>query len=244
MIPIGVTCSYREQSGRFFLGAAYCHALENYGGLPLVLATLEHKNAAAYLNVINGLLLSGGGDVDPCYFGKEPLPGCGEITPQRDAVELELIRMAIQKDMPVFAVCRGMQVLNIARGGDIYQDLTLCREPLLQHWQKAPAQHPTHNVELVPGTMLAHIFKETKTLRVNTFHHQAIHQLGPGLQIGARSFDGMIEAVEMKGRSFILGVQWHPETLYLAQKKGGGELFQAFLEAAFRYQQRESQSRD
>ena len=235
MILIGVTCSYQEQHDRYCLNTSYCRALEKSGGLPLILATLEPGKAEDYLNMLNGLLLSGGGDVDPCYFGEEPLPGCGEITPQRDAVEMKLVSLAIQRDMPVLAVCRGIQVLNIACGGDIYQDLARRNGDCLQHWQKARDYHPTHDVGLVPETLLDHIFCGTKSIRVNSFHHQAIRRPGAGIQITASSSDGIIEAVEMKDRSFILGVQWHPEALSLSGRKGGQELFDAFLQAASRY---------
>ena len=237
MIPIGVTCSYQEQHNRFRLNATYCRALEKSGGLPLVLATLKAGKACDYLGMVQGLLLSGGGDVDPFYFGEEPLPGCGEIIPQRDAVEMELIRLALQIDMPVLAVCRGIQVLNIACGGDIYQDLAQRDVASLQHWQQAADHHPTHSVTLVPGTLLAHIYCGNERIRVNTFHHQAVRRLGVGLQISANSSDDLIEAVEMKGRSFVLGVQWHPEALSLAGNQGGQELFDAFLEAASQYKQ-------
>lgn len=235
MIPIGVTCSYQEQHDRFRLNSSYCRALEKSGGLPLVLATLEPVKAADYLNMLHGLLLSGGGDVDPCYFGEEPLPGCGEITPQRDAVEMRLIDLAIQRNMPVLAICRGIQVLNIACGGDIYQDLRRRNGRCLQHWQKARDCHPTHSVGLVPGTLLEHIFGGTKSMRVNSFHHQAVRRPGAGIKITASSPDGIIEAVEMKDRSFVLGVQWHPEALSLAGRKGGQEIFDAFLQAASRF---------
>ena len=238
MIPIGVTCSYQEQHNRFRLNASYCRALEKSGGLPLVLATLKTGYAADYLSMLRGLLLSGGGDVDPCYFGEEPLPGCGEITPQRDAMEIELVRLALEWDMPVFAVCRGIQVLNIACGGDIYQDLTRREGDCLQHWQKAADHHPTHSVVLVAGTGLSNIYCGMESIRVNTFHHQAVRRLGTGLEVAASSPDGIIEAVEMKGRSFVLGVQWHPESLSLAEKKGGQELFNAFLHAASRYKRK------
>lgn len=199
--------------------------------MPFVLATLQIKGVVDYLNRIGGLLLSGG-DVDPYFFGEDPLPGCGEITPQRDMLELALIREALQRDMPVLAICRGMQVLNIACGGDIYQDMALRQEPCLLHWQKAPERYPTHRIDLVPGTMLARLFGGGKSIRVNSFHHQAVRKTGTGLQVTARSADGVIEAVEMADHSFVLGVQWHPGILSSGGAEGGQELFDAFLQAA------------
>lgn len=235
MIPVGITCSYAERQNVFRLGAAYCRAVEKAGGLPFVIATLRSKGVVDYLNRISGLLLSGGGDVDPYFFGEEPLPGCGEITPQRDMLELALIREALRRKMPVLAVCRGMQVLNIACGGDIYQDLAMRQEPCLQHWQKAPEQYPTHRVDMAPETILARLFEEKKSIRVNSFHHQAVRKTGTGLQVAARSSDGVIEAVEMTDRPFVLGVQWHPELLSTGGMEGGQELFDAFLQAAAHY---------
>ncbi|MEW5920292.1 MAG: gamma-glutamyl-gamma-aminobutyrate hydrolase family protein [Bacillota bacterium] len=235
MIPVGVTCSYQERNHLFRLKAAYCRAVEKAGGLPVLLATLKVTGVADYLNMIGGLLLSGGGDVDPRHFGEEPLPGCGEITPQRDEVEIALVRLALQRDMPVLAVCRGLQVLNIACGGDIYQDLALREEPCLQHWQRAPDHYPTHSVCLEAGSVLKGILSERESVRVNTFHHQAVRKPGDGLQSVARSPDGVIEALEMQERAFVLGVQWHPEALSLGGMEGGQELFHAFLQAANRY---------
>lgn len=240
MIPIGVTCSYQERHGRFRLDAAYCAALEKAGGLPLIIPALRKERVKGYLSVFRGLLLSGGGDVDPLFFGEEPLPGCGGITPQRDEVELELLRQALEQDMPVLAVCRGMQVLNIACGGDIFQDLSMHKGTILQHWQKAPDYHPMHKVSIEPGTLLQRIISQRESIRVNTFHHQAVRRVGNGLQVGSRSPDGVIEAVESKSNSFVLGVQWHPEALSLAGKEGGQELFNAFVEAAKRQSKVES----
>lgn len=235
MIPVGVTCSYQERNHFFRLKAAYCRAVEHAGGLPVVLATLELTGIAAYLHMIGGLLLSGGGDVDPRHFGEEPLPPCGEITPQRDDFELALVRMALLRDMPVLAICRGIQVLNIACGGDIYQDLGLRQEPCLQHWQKAPEHYPTHSVLIQRGSLLQAVLGDKESIRVNTFHHQAVRRPGHGLVVSARSSDGVIEALEMPGQSFVLGVQWHPESLSLEGREGGQELFHAFLQAAGRY---------
>ncbi len=235
MIPIGVTCAYQEQNQAFRLKAAYCRALEQAGGLPVILATLEPERAAAYLNIVGGLLLSGGGDVDPCHFGEEPLPLCGQITPQRDEVELALVRLALKRNMPILAICRGLQLLNVACGGNIYQDLSYRQQPSLQHWQKAPEHYAMHDISLVPGSLLRAVLGGKERIRVNTFHHQAVCKPGEGLKCVAQAPDGVMEALELDKQSFVLGVQWHPEALALGGKEGGQELFDAFLSAAGRY---------
>ncbi len=237
-VGIGITCGIREGLRCLRLSWDYIGAIERAGGFPVPLMFFQRENARRAIEMIRGLVLSGGGDVNPCYFGEEPLPGCGEISPRRDAGELELARLALEAGMPILGICRGAQVLNIALGGDIYQDLGMKEGLLLEHNQKAPAYLPYHRLTITGGTHLGKIIRGKTTLRVNSFHHQAIRRLGEGLIVSAAAADGVIEAVESLRHPFVLGVQWHPEALAGKNLPGGQELFDALLQAAACYHQR------
>jgi len=179
---------------------------------------------------IDGLLLSGGGDPDPFFFGEEPLPGTGVIDPERDLFEIALASAALATDLPVLGICRGMQLLNIAAGGSIWQDIRTAspaglwsedaskkREAnnfriRLKHFQEAPRWYPTHRIYIVTGSRLAEILNAASA-RVNSFHHQAVKEVAPGFGVTARSADGIIEGIESKRHRFAVGVQFHPEHL-------------------------------
>lgn len=235
MLPVGITCGSREKPRYLRLSWDYIDAVERAGGFPVPLMYFRQRSADAAIRMIRGLILSGGGDVDPCYFGEEPYPGCGEISPLRDEMELNLARLALAANMPVLGICRGAQVLNIALGGDIFQDLALKEGTLLEHMQKAPAYHPFHSLTILGGTRLAEILSGKTGLRVNSFHHQAIRKLGEGLVVSAVAADGVIEAVESTRHPFALGVQWHPEAMAEKNIPGGQELFNALIQAAAQY---------
>lgn len=227
---IGITCAWDEEAGRYFLGRFYTAAVEAAGGLPLLLPyPLPDSGMDRLLDLVDGLLLSGGGDVDPVYFGEEPVPGCGKITPERDDFELALTRRALSAGLPVLGICRGAQVLNIAAGGDIYQDIVTQVPGCLKHSQKAPRWCATHGIMVEGGTRLARILG-SGSLRVNSFHHQAIRRPAPGFVVSARAKDGIIEAIESIGPAFALGVQWHPEAMW-ERNKGSLALFTALVEA-------------
>ncbi len=235
MLPvIGITCAWDEDGTRFFLSRFYTEAVEAAGGLPVLLPyTRRDAGMNLWPDILDGLILSGGGDVDPVHFGEEPLPNCGEITPQRDAFELVLVRRALSLGLPVLGICRGAQVLNIAAGGDIYQDIVTQVAGCLKHRQQAPRWSATHGIMVEEGTRLARILG-TRAMRVNSFHHQAVRQPAPGFIVSARCVDGIIEAIESTGPGFALGVQWHPETMWERDSRFLG-LFAALVEAAWKY---------
>lgn len=235
MLPVGITCGTREKFRYMRLSWDYIKAVERAGGFPVPLMFFERGSARRAIEMIRGLILSGGGDVDPYHFGEEPFQGCGEISPYRDENELELARLALEVEMPVLGICRGAQVLNIALGGDIFQDLSLKEGKLLEHNQKAPAYYPYHRLTITSETQLCKIFSGKTALRVNSFHHQAIRRLGEGLIISAAATDGVVEAVESIRHPFALGVQWHPEAMAEKNIPGGQELFDALLQAAACY---------
>jgi len=215
---IGITCESDHTGSTTWLHDSYYRAVEKVGGTPILLPPLYPGPAMErLLPVLDGLLLSGGGDVDPCYFGEEPLPNTGLITPDRDLFEITLTRRALAKGIPIFGICRGMQVLNIAAGGDIYQDLALSGEvSRVKHCQSAPRWHPTHEIIIRSESLTADIL-ESRQIRVNSFHHQILRKLAPGLKATAWARDGVIEAVEGTGQGFVLGVQFHPESMCCRQ---------------------------
>ncbi|RJX29135.1 MAG: gamma-glutamyl-gamma-aminobutyrate hydrolase family protein [Dethiobacter sp.] len=231
MLPIGITCVYNENFNFTRLSFDYIRSIEKAGGIPVPVSILKEESIPGFLKIIKGLVLSGGGDVDPLYYGEEPLPGQGEISPLRDRIEIELTRAALRKNLPVLGICRGAQVLNIAAGGSIYQDISLKEGMILEHMQRAPRHHLFHDIKILEDTLLYRIFRERKTLRVNSFHHQAVKKLGDGFRVSAVASDGVVESLESEVHSFALGVQWHPEALAVKEIWGGQEIFDVFLRA-------------
>ncbi|MHB9093120.1 MAG: gamma-glutamyl-gamma-aminobutyrate hydrolase family protein [Eubacteriales bacterium] len=227
---IGISCSYDQKEGRYFLNEAYVEAVIGAGGIPVILPGAGSvKTVTPYFEAVKGLILAGGGDVDPAYFNEEPHPSLGEITPDRDRFEMILIKAALRRNIPVLGICRGIQILNIACGGTVIQHIpSEIRKPL-KHSQSAPRWYPTHRVLLDKASRLSQIMTTT-TIRVNSFHHQAIRDPAPGFKIVATSRDGVIEAIEHSKHRFVVGVQWHPECLTEKDRKSR-LLFKAFIEA-------------
>ncbi|ACB85827.1 gamma-glutamyl-gamma-aminobutyrate hydrolase family protein [Natranaerobius thermophilus] len=185
-----------------------------------------------FLDRLDGLVLSGGDDPDPIYFGEEVIPGQGGIEPERDIMELKLTALAMERSLPILGVCRGMQIINVIKGGSNYQDmdsqLQLGKaEEWVKHKQQAPRHYPTHKLYITEGSLLEEIVGRSK-IRVNSFHHQAVKSPGEDLVVSGRSGDGIIEAIESKNHTFCLGVQWHPEGH--DNSPGGYELFVRLVE--------------
>lgn len=213
------------------LGADYAEAVAGVGGLPFILPLTNDPELVRELaEGLDGLLLSGGPDVDPGRYGEEPRPGLGEVAPLRDALEFMLLDRMLAADKPVFGICRGVQVMNAFFGGTLYQDLERERDGVLQHSQSAPRDHLAHRVELVSGTRLARIVGAGE-IPVNTFHHQAVNQLAPGCVANAFARDGVLEGLEHPGYRFALGVQWHPENFW-RNEPSSRSLFSALVQAA------------
>jgi putative glutamine amidotransferase len=186
---------------------------------------------------IDGLLLSGGSDLDPSYYGEEPLPELGTTIPERDAFEVAILEHALERGMPVFGICRGLQVLNVALGGTLYQDLTSqLGDGSIAHRQQMPKWQWTHEVEVKGGSEIARIM-ESAELRVNSYHHQAIKDLAGGLVAVAYASDGVIEAAESPNLSkhWLVGVQWHAEAMRDVEGSEHRNLFSAHAAAAERY---------
>jgi putative glutamine amidotransferase len=186
------------------LGMTYLRAIEEAGGMPVVLPPLG--DAAVFVDRLDGICLSGGPDLDPDAYGApERHAELGPTEPGLDAFELELARASDARGLPILGICRGAQALNVARGGTLHQHLP-------GHRQIEPATATTHTVHIEPGSRLARI-SGAGVLRVNSFHHQAVDVLGHGLRAVARSADGIVEAIEAPGPRLVLGVQWHAEGL-------------------------------
>jgi len=190
-------------------GLNYAQAVAQTGGLPLFAPNLTPELAEAYLSHADGILLSGGGDIDPRHFGQSPHPDLGMVDEERDLFELALYRAAKTRGLPILGICRGVQVINVTEGGTLHQHLPALPKTL-QHSQRNKDGTPFHAVKLEPHTTLAKHYGET-SIRTNSYHHQAIDTLGKELKATAWSDDGTIEAVEGTGNAFVLGVQWHPE---------------------------------
>lgn len=213
---IGITCSWQEEQKLHNIRDTYIEAVSAAGGVPLIIPGQTAKNAGAIYQAVDGMLLAGGPDVDPYYFGEEPQVGLGEITPLRDQLELALCSLALPGPKPILAICRGVQVLNIAAGGTIYQDLAKISQ--LKHSQAAPRWYPTHEIQILEESSLYKLAGQSRW-RVNSFHHQAINKLGQQLKAVAWSKDKLIEAVEdIEGSGRIRGVQWHPEGTWQRDK--------------------------
>ncbi|WP_432354610.1 gamma-glutamyl-gamma-aminobutyrate hydrolase family protein [Sporosarcina sp. A2] len=226
---IGITSDI-DENGDTFLLADYSRAILRAGGLPVVLPT-GLEDIEEICNRIDGLLLTGGEDVNPLLFGEEPKRELGKIAPERDTMEMALAKSALAKDMPVFGICRGHQILTVSLGGTIYQHIYSDVEgPLLQHKQQADRNYPTHTVEVEEGSRLAE-YAEGKEILVNSLHHQAVHDVRKPLVVTGRAKDGIVEALESTEHTFVMSVQWHPEALSNRADKTSLRLFEGFVEA-------------
>lgn len=214
---IGITMS--AEKGDFpsqqFLGKQYCQAIYQAGGIPVALPLITAEdNIVATAAILDGLMISGGVDVNPLLFNEEPHPQNGRIDPVRDEMELAFIELFMQQKKAMFGICRGCQIITLALGGKIYQDLKEQKGgELLKHSQDAPRHLPTHSITISPNSKLSLVFKSDKII-VNSYHHQAISQPAPNFIVAAESSDGVIEAVEHSLDQYIVGVQWHPEHLW------------------------------
>ena len=194
-----------------FLYTRYIAALEAIGVTPVLITPAHSRESiAALMSSCRGLVLSGGEDVDPARYGEAPSPALGTITPERDEMEFNALACALGNGIPVFAICRGLQVLNVFLGGSLYQDIATEFANEILHQQRTPWSTKAHAVSVERGTML-HDIVGADTFSINSFHHQALKDVAPGLRVAARAEDGLIEAAESVDGTWCLGVQWHPE---------------------------------
>lgn len=230
-IPEGLPASW-------MMNQRYLLAVAESGGAPVMIPLLARDEAAlrAVYDRLDGVLIPGGVDMDPGTFGEAHHPRLGNIDPDRDAVELALTRWAVDDRKPLLGLCRGSQVINVALGGDLYQDLASQVPEALKHDYFPTAgfsrDYLAHPVELTSGSRLAAILG-TGQARVNSMHHQGLRTVAPGLTVSAVAPDGLVEAVESSNGHYMVGVQWHPESL-VEQDRGMRRLFTSFVEAARR----------
>ena len=211
---IGITGNFGDKGCE--LAEGYYLSVLKAGGTPVVIPPHNDKEALlALLGKLDGIVFSGGGDINPLLLGEEPLPQLHSVCPQRDEPELFLAREAFHRQIPMLGICRGIQVMAAALGGKVYQDIYVQHEcSMIKHSQDMPRYCASHSVSISEGTLLHSIFSQEK-LAVNSFHHQAVSETGPHLRVSALSPDGIIEAVESSEHKALLGVQWHPECFIL-----------------------------
>lgn len=227
---IGVTPSAWDNNGKVGLNCDYTEAILSAGGMPVILPpTRDESLLREVLARMDGLLLSGGGDVNPACYGAARSSLCGHSNALRDGMELTLTAAALERDMPLLAICRGIQILNTARGGRLYQDVAAEFGTALKHPDQEHAAEKVHDVYVERGCLLAKITGR-EILGVNSRHHQAISVPGSGLTVNARAADGLIEAVSMEDHHFVLGLQWHPESL-CSYCEDAQTIFKAFVDA-------------
>ena len=215
---IGITGNFDKETCT--LAEGYYQSVLKAGGIPFIIPPFfETDRLGALLDRLDGILFSGGGDINPLLLGEEPIKELHSITSVRDRQELLLARLAYDRQIPMLGICKGIQVINAALGGTNYQDIHTQMEGVrIKHSQDEDRRYPSHTVNLTKGTILASLFEEAE-LAVNSFHHQACKELAPGLTVSATSTDGVIEAVESSEFKSILAVQWHPETYILRNSK-------------------------
>ena len=192
-------------------GHPYVRAILESGGVPVILPISHSPQVATrLLELVDGIVLQGGGDICPSFYGQDRSPHVLRVDPETDQFEMELCRRCIDLQIPQLAICRGIQILNVAMGGTLIQDLPSEKKSTIAHRQPPPRDTPTHAIDVDPRSRLASVLGEIR-LSVNSFHHQAVDRLGRGLRVTARSADGVIEAIEAPGPTFVVGVQFHPE---------------------------------
>lgn len=236
---IGITPSPMEDTKphgtfqRYAIATGYTEAVEQAGGVPIVLPP-QSNNVDALLSIVDGLLISGGGDIHPNRYREATVhPATAGIHHARDELELNLVQAALERDMPILCICRGIQVLNVALGGTLIQDVADQYSTTIQHRQQENGivkEEPGHTVSVIPDTRLAEIYG-TDMVAVNSFHHQGLQDLAEPLRINAIAEDGLVEAVDLPTASWVLGVQWHPEMMFQVHAEHH-KPFQGLVDAA------------
>lgn len=232
---IGIPCQadFRAGSNRPIYGnnRTYVHAVESAGGLPILIPMLtDLRNLEDLLPRLDGILFSGGIDVQPSLYGEQERPEVDGVDPQLDAFEVAVANWALQEDIPILGVCRGMQLMNVILGGTLYQDISIQRSGSLEHRRRdMPRTALTHEILVQEGSLMESVLG-TRRLWVNSLHHQAVKKPGKGVRISGRAEDGVAELLEVPSHRFLLGIQGHPEEIY-GQVDACSNLFKAFVKA-------------
>ncbi len=224
---------FSRTSNVLYCGADYVNRIHEAGGVPVLLTiTDDSDSVAAMVAMMDGLLLTGGEDVHPAYYGQAPLMPEMVAMAERDRFELELLKQFVATEKPILAICRGHQVLNVALGGSLIQDIPSLNG-ITHHSQSAAPPATTHHVELHEQSIAAEALGAT-SVHVNSYHHQAIDAVAPSLRVVGRSEEGFVEAVEHCHLPYVVGVQWHPERLCV-DENGQHRLFESFVSACVRH---------
>ena len=232
---IGITPHRVQEKQQILLRETYINSIVRSGGLPIVLPCVQDEQMIdALLDTVDGLLLSGGCDIHPKHFGEEIHPACGEIDEIRDTSELLLVKRAIARDMPVFGICRGFQVICVALGATLFQDIeSQLGIPREKHRQAEPFDDPVHTVRFKEGGLFERI-TQTQLMPANSMHHQAVKDAGDRIRIEGITMDGIVEAISMVGNEKVFGVEFHPE--YLDHYSDfASRMFDYFIEQAGTY---------
>lgn len=227
---IGVVPLFDDEKDSIWMLPAYLDAVTKAGGVPITFPLEgEKEDIERVCDMCDGFLFTGGHDVDPQMYGAYKSYFCGDTNASRDNLEKIIFDYAVAHDKSIFGICRGIQIINVLCGGTLYQDLPTEHSSDETHVMKPPYHIPCHNVDIMDGTFLSALYNE-KEIAVNSYHHQAVKKLGEGLAVMARSKDGLVEAVQMQGKKFIVAVQWHPEFSYKYDKKAN-DLFIEFIKS-------------
>ena len=228
---VGVLPLYDFEKSSDWMLPGYMDGVLAAGGLPVMLPLTHEREVLAQLAAqCDAFLFTGGQDISPDLYREEALPCCGERCPDRDAMERVLLPMVLEQNKPLLGICRGLQMLNTALGGTLYQDLPTQHASEVRHRQKPPYDAPSHGVELVEGTPLQRLLDRLE-LEVNSCHHQAVRQLSPRLEAMAYAPDGLVEAAYAPEYRWVWAVQWHPEFSF-HKNSDSRKIFQAFVDAA------------
>lgn len=232
LIAISATVRPTEGIDRVRLNRSYVTAAESVGLVPVVVPPLEKdEDVRRVLEAVDGLVLSGGEDIDPAHYGAEPHPATGAANAARDRYEIAMARAAQAAGLPTLAICRGVQVLNVALGGTLVQDIPSEWPDAERHDGERPRDARVHDVAVTPGSRLARALGAER-VRVNSTHHQALGRVAAGLVVTASAMDGVVEGVEWDADDWwALGVQWHPEELTRTSEPWDRHLFEAFARA-------------
>ena len=233
-ILIPLPASNDPEYKKFAVRQSYISAIAEAGGEPLCIVRPNEDELADLLTFGDGILLVGGCDIDPKQYHKQNLGQSKEINGERDRVELSLVKHARERNLPLLGICRGMQIINVAFGGSLYQDLATAMPGAAAHYfykdengNLIPRDHRAHPVTITEGTLL-YAAVNTATTEVNSLHHQGVCRLGTELHASAHAPDGLVEAIELTGHPFLLGVEWHPEEL---KDEPSQKIFAAFIKA-------------
>ena len=209
----------------------YVESVIKAGGVPVILPILsDEESIRRQIELLDGVILSGGVDINPLLYNEEPSPKLGYIFPDKDTFDLLIVKIACELNKPILAICRGHQILNIAFGGTLYQDLSDMEGCYIKHQQQTKDGAATHTIDITPNSILHSILGSS--IVTNTFHHQAIKDLAPGFKVTAYSKDNVIEAIEQCDKKFVVGVQFHPEIMTAYNDKNMFKLFKAFITAS------------